>query len=337
MFQKARIKLTLWYLSIIILISVSFSIVIYKGFTHELTRIERIQRYRQESIEEFRHIRPLPYRIDPEVLEETRYRIRLILTLVNIGILLIAGGAGYFLAGKTLKPISEMLEEQNRFISDASHELRTPLTSLKSAFEVHVRNKDRNLEEADTLVTESILEVNKLQMLSESLLQLTKYQKQNGQTRFEKLLISHILVDAVSKIQSLAKKKKITIHYLPTNIQIYGDTYGLTDLFVILLDNAVKYSRMKGTIDIDIKKSDGQVIISIKDFGIGIGEKDLPHIFDRFYRADTARSKSKHKGFGLGLSIAQKIATLHNGFLRAQSFEGKGSTFSVYLPVKKIA
>ena len=223
MFQKARISLTLWYLSIIILISISFSLVLYKGFTNELNRIERIQRFRQESIEEFPHNRQFLYRIDPEVLEETRHRIRFILILVNVGIFVVAGGAGYLLAGKTLKPIGEMVEEQNRFISDASHELRTPLTSLKSTFEVHLRNRDRTLTEADTLAKESIGEVDKLQTLSESLLQLAQYQESSGHTHFESFMVSQILDDAIHKIRPLAKHKKISVTYQPSNARVYGN------------------------------------------------------------------------------------------------------------------
>jgi signal transduction histidine kinase len=108
-----------------------------------------------------------------------------------------------------------------------------------------------------------------------------------------------------------------------------GNTYGLTDLFTILLENAVKYSDEKSTIRIFMKNIDHTAEVSVRDNGIGISAHDIPYIFDRFYRADNARSKSKAGGYGLGLSIAQKIATIHNGSIRVTSNIGKGSTFIV--------
>src|SRR3989304_6174610 len=132
MFKSARLKLTAWYLAIIMLISVLFSLVIYQGATLELRRMERIQHFRQESSESFRRFSMPAFVLAPEVVEETKQRIRLALVTINLMILAASGAVGYFLAGRTLKPIQEMVDEQNRFITDASHELRTPLTSLRS-------------------------------------------------------------------------------------------------------------------------------------------------------------------------------------------------------------
>ena len=110
------------------------------------------------------------------------------LIIVNSGILILSGGMGYVLSGLTLKPIKDMMDEQNRFISDASHELKTPLTSLKIAFEVYLRGKNPTPQETKTLITESIDEVNKLQSLSESLLQLAQYEKPQEKMVFKKFL-----------------------------------------------------------------------------------------------------------------------------------------------------
>src|SRR3990167_5936556 len=142
MFNNARIKLPVWYLLIFMLFSVSFSTVIYIALTHEFERFERLQRYRIErrfyneshTMPNIRERFPLP--LDPELIKETRNRLGLRLVLINAGILVISGGLGYFLAGRTLQPIKDMVDEQNRFISDSSHELRTPLTSLKIGMEV---------------------------------------------------------------------------------------------------------------------------------------------------------------------------------------------------------
>src|SRR5260370_19278304 len=172
MFNKARLKLTFYYLLIIMVISVAFSAVIYKVDTNEVERFDRIQRTRiQNSLFLPRVI------IDRTLVQETEKRITLTLISINATILVVSGITGYFLAGITLAPIKEMVDEQNRFISDASHEIGTPLTSLKTAMEVYLRSKKPDLNEAKTLVIESIDEVNKLQSISTSLLQLAQYEK----------------------------------------------------------------------------------------------------------------------------------------------------------------
>lgn len=329
MFNTARLKLTGWYLLIIMLISGAFSFVIYRALTYELDRLSRLQRFR---VERRLFITPVPV-IDPELVAEAKRRVIFTLGFINLGILAVSGATGYFLASQTLKPIQDMVDEQNRFISDASHELRTPLTALKSAMEVFLRGKYPKVAEAKVLISESLDDVNKLQSLSESLMQLAQFQKPIDRTRFELLSLSEILSESVKKISPIAAKKNITISTTGSDYRIKGDKYSLTDLFVILLDNAVKYSSKDTAINLTTKKSDNSVKISVIDQGIGITGADLPHIFDRFYRADTARSKTDSKGFGLGLSIAQKIVTTHSGSISVTSKPGSGSTFVVKLPL----
>jgi len=131
MFKSARIKLTAWYLLIIMFISISFSFVIYRGLMSEVHRFSRMQRSR--------------FFVDEDLITEIQRRAIFGLGTINTIIFITSGALGYFLAGKTLSPIQEMVEEQNRFISDASHEFRTPLTALKSSFEVNLRDKNLSL------------------------------------------------------------------------------------------------------------------------------------------------------------------------------------------------
>src|SRR5258708_19165132 len=306
MFHSARFKLTAWYLIIIMIISISFSAVIYRVSLNEVQRFDRLQRVRIE------HDYGMPgprttLVIENSILEDIQRRIILNLVTINVGILAISGVTSYFLAGMTLKPIKEMMDEQNRFISDASHEIGTPLTSLKTAMEVYLREKKPSLNEASTLVKESITEVNKLQELSGSLLQLAQYHKPDNHTKIEIVSIKEIIEETVRKLSPLSSKKEIKIRTKTEDNNFPGNKYSLTELLVILLDNAIKYSPKETTIEIESRKSDGQIIISVKDSGIGIDEKDIPHIFDRFYRADAARTRKGSGGYGLGLSIAKKI------------------------------
>lgn len=334
MFQKARIKLTAWYLLIIMVVSLTFSLIIYRVLASEVERFSRIQRFRIERNFSGISITPPPQFSDPDLVNETKQRIIVALMMINGSIMLFSGIFGYVLAGQTLKPIADMVDEQNRFISDASHELKTPLTSLKSAFEVFLRGKNQHISEAKILITESLAETNKLQSLSESLLSLTQYQKTHGGTFHETLALREIIQTAVKKISPLAKLKQVSIVRKETTSSIYGDKYSLIDLVVILLDNAVKYSPKKSSVTIRTQKTKSGISISVTDRGAGIAKKDLPHIFDRFYRADEARSQTGTHGYGLGLSIAKKIVSLHKGTITVQSAIGKGSTFTVQLPEK---
>ncbi|OGG09575.1 hypothetical protein A2154_01455 [Candidatus Gottesmanbacteria bacterium RBG_16_43_7] len=155
MFQKARIKLTTLYLTIIMSVSLMFSLAMYRVLSFEISRFERMQRLRLErQLEEGEFFLPSHPRgpffpvPDPDLLAETRQRIILSLVTVNGIVLVLSGGLGYMLAGRTLRPIETMVDEQNRFITDASHELKTPLTSLRLSMEVFLRSKKQSLSEA---------------------------------------------------------------------------------------------------------------------------------------------------------------------------------------------
>lgn len=331
MFKKTRLKLTAWYLLIIMFISIAFSLVIYRGLMSEVRRFSRIQRLRIERILPPDPVQPLF--ADEDLITEIQQRIIIELGIINIFILITSGALGYFLAGKTLRPIQEMVEEQNRFISDASHEFRTPLTALKSSLEVTLRDKNLSIEDAKKTMSENIKDVNDLQRLSDSLLQLSQYEKPQQNVNFETVSLKQIINESVKKIEPLAARKNILIKNNLVDINIKGNKYGLIDLFVILLDNAIKYSKAKSTININTKKIDHSVLISIEDQGIGIDKKDLSHLFDRFYRSDTARSKKEVDGYGLGLSIAKKIADQHKGSIIIESKLKKGTKVTVRLPI----
>jgi signal transduction histidine kinase len=240
--------------------------------------------------------------------------------------------AGYFLAGRTLRPIKNMLDEQNRFITDASHELNTPLTALKTSLEVNLRDKKLNLDKAKKVLSSNLEDVNNLQSLSEELMEVIMYQKQNGNFKIVRVELSAIVKTAVEQVKALAAKKRITIKVDAPKAFIMGDEKSLKELFVILLDNAIKYTDSRSPINLIVRKKDPNVNISVKDGGVGIKKEDLPYIFDRFYRADRARTKQGIGGYGLGLSIAKRIITLHNGNIRVESEVGRGSIFTVTFP-----
>lgn len=344
MFTQTRLKLTAWYLLIIMFVSISFSVAIYKVLTNELNRVAHLQILRGErrlflsddpnNIPfEVRQRLPHAFLLDPELIGETKNRLKMILVLINGGILGVSSLAGYFLAGRTLKPIKEMVDEQNRFITDSSHELRTPITSLKTEMEVNLRDKNLN-KETKKILNSNLEEVNNLQSLSDNLIKLTQYQKTNGNIHFENVSLKEIMQDACKKVAKLSKHKNITINNQVKDYNLQGDKPSLTEAFVILLDNAIKYSHRNTAVYLTSKKTDHFLDVDIKDEGIGIAKLDIPHLFDRFYRVDQSRTKADVHGYGLGLSIAKQIVDKHNGSINVESELGKGATFTVQLPIR---
>ena len=309
MFTEARIKLTFFYLIIIMVISIFFSAIIYQGATFELSRIENRQRIMRPNS---------AFVIDPNIISETKHRIFISLLILNGIILFGSGLSGYFLAGKTLDPIQKMMNEQKEFVSNASHELRTPLASLKSQIEVALRAKKTDTKELKELLQSNLDDINNMTKLSNYLLKLNK--QQNVKLDFKK-------VDLVEIIKEVVGKTDVKLNLSKTIIN--GDKDSLKELITILIDNAVKYGNNKQSLPLhgkEINLSLKDKVLKITDHGIGISENDLPHIFDRFFRGDKARS---HDGYGLGLSIAKQIADNHNAKIKVESKLGVGTTFKV--------
>lgn len=337
MFQSARLKLTAWYLVIILCISFAFSAVIYAFLSREVERFAKVQRLRIERQRTPFGFMPPPDQLtialDPDLIAETKYRILYTLVVINGCIMLIAGGLGYVLAGRTLSPIQKMVTEQYRFVQDASHELRTPLTSLKSALEVSLRDKNATLGELKLIIQDAIADTNKLQLLTDALLKLAQYEKPEIRIAHEPVDVSRVISAASASVKSIAQQKKITIKQPADTCIVKGHEQSLTEVFIILLENAIKYSNPKCAITIDVKRKDQYAYISVADQGFGISVTDLPHIFKRFYRADSARTKTDQSGYGLGLSIAKHLVNIHNGSILVESVPNSGSIFTVVLPV----
>ncbi|HUW22361.1 MAG TPA: HAMP domain-containing sensor histidine kinase [Candidatus Bathyarchaeia archaeon] len=341
MFKEARIKLTAWYLLIIMFISMVFSCVIYRVITFELERGLRRQEMRfMRQNSGLPLVLPLPQNpqaMSLELIDElilAKKRVAQNLILLNGIILGVSATAGYFLAGKTLKPIEEALEEQKRFIADASHELRTPLTALKTSMEVALRDKKLSTGEAKKVIKSNLEDINGLQSLSSNLLNLANLQGNGKNLVFESVDLSELIKNACRKILPLVKEKNIKIRTKAKKQEIKANKESLEGMLLIFLDNAVKYTPKAGRIVITTESDKKNIVIKIKDTGIGIPSQDIPHIFDRFYRVDQSRCKTEVPGFGLGLSLAKKIIELHKGSVQVTSVLNKGTTFTIKLPLK---
>ena len=334
MFHSAHIKLTAWYLAIIMAISLSFSAVFFRGVTLEFQR-------RLNTIESrFNQERPLGWRMMGPVheffiddLREAKTRVLFILLYTNGVIFVMSGIAGYFLAGRTLAPIENAMEEQKRFIADASHELKTPLTALQTSTEVALRDKKLSLKDAKNALKGNLEDLESLKRLSSDLLSLTSFQQNGNRLSLNKIDVGKVVDSAYKKIEPLAKKKNITINLKIQSLKLKANFESIEKLLTILLDNAVKYTEKGGSISLSLRKTSKNAVIEVNDTGIGISKKDLPHIFDRFFRAEASRTKGPADGYGLGLSIAKQIVKLHNGSINVKSTPDKGSTFTVKLPL----
>ncbi|MEH7116307.1 HAMP domain-containing sensor histidine kinase [Neobacillus vireti] len=223
--------------------------------------------------------------------------------------------------------IQENLAKQAQFVSDASHELKTPLTVIKSYANLLRRQGLENKDIAEEAIHAIHTEATRIQKMTDTFLDLANLEN-------EKVLEIN-KIDLVTLCESILKqlkevyKREILLHFEDNPITIYADELKIKQVIIILLDNAIKYSHDK--IEIFLEKNRQQTIIHIKDYGIGIPENELDHIFERFYRVDKARSRETG-GSGLGLHIAKRIINLHKGNIKISSKEGLGTNVELFLP-----
>ncbi|KXT61391.1 Two-component sensor kinase SA14-24 [Streptococcus oralis] len=230
--------------------------------------------------------------------------------------------------------------ERRLFVSNVSHELRTPLTSVKSYLEALDEGALYDSVAPD-FIKVSLDETNRMMRMVTDLLHLSRID--NATTQLDVELINFtafitFILNRFDKMRSQDEEKKYELvrDYPINSVWIEIDTDKMTQVIDNILNNAIKYSPDGGKITVSMKTTDDQMILSIKDQGLGIPKQDLPKIFDRFYRVDRARSRAQG-GTGLGLAIAKEIIKQHNGFIWAKSEYGKGSTFTIVLPYDKDA
>ncbi len=334
-FSSARLKLTLSYLAIIMVLSVLFSMALYQVSASQIERgLQRggvvFDKYANSGIA---GPRSMMIDLGREQLDQARRQLVANLLLLNLATLVVGGALSYWLARRTLEPIEEAMEAQSRFTADASHELRTPLTAMKSEIEVALRQSKLSSAEAKMLLASNLEEVAKLEALSNGLLRLSQYQTAIDPAALKLCDVHELVAEAVTRVTKAAKAQSITIEpEVSKGVSLQGDRESLVELLVILLDNAIKYSPPKTVVKITAAVHGSQVVLRVQDQGIGIKASDQPYIFNRFYRADQSRSKHEANGYGLGLSIAQRIVNLHDGTITVESAIGSGTTFILKMP-----
>lgn len=301
--------------------------------------------------------------------EESLDKLRTLLISGVTLLSLLAGFAGFFLAARALAPIDEitntarristedlsarlnlpntgdevsrlantfdeMLERiasgfarERQFTSDASHELRTPLTAMQTILQF-TREGERPIADYKRALDDLAEETDRLQGLVEALLQLARNE---GKMELQKedVDLALLLGDVADSLRPLAEQKRIALDVdLPSSLIVSADPDQLIRLIVNLVDNAIKYTE-QGSVNLSARDEGDHALIEIADTGIGIPPEHLPHIFERFYRADSSRAS---QGVGLGLSIVEQIVRLHGGKLEVASDTGEGTRFSIHLP-----
>lgn len=369
LFHSARLRLTLWYLMTLLMVSLFFSFIIYNGATIEFRRalhqveqrIELNQEINNANLpadgapvgtdssgstavglgaapnQEFDALRQrqlLQFRAAfTKDLEAIQRRVGTWLGATNGAIFFLAAVASYILAGRTLSPIQQALEKQKLFVADASHELKTPLTALKTNLEVALRDKALSAAEARMVLSQSLSSVNQLQELSEHLLSAARVEQAGSSLQLSSVASQAVITQVLAQLQPVIDEKMLKLERQTPPLTLRADEQSFKQMLMIFLDNAIKYTPPKGVIGITTQRTGRTMQIQITDSGAGIAAKDIPYIFDRFYRAEHSRNKTITRGYGLGLTLAKQIIDAHHGTVSVKSTPRKGATFCITLPL----
>ena len=224
-------------------------------------------------------------------------------------------------------------KEQQQFIADVSHELRTPLTVLRGSLEVALE-EDRPAEEYREAIGTALLEVRHLTRISQNLLFLTRGESGRVTLSFANLDLCRFAADTVRDLAPLASDRglDLSVSAPAKAIHVFADAGRLQQVVHNLLENALRYTEAGGRIVVRVEAAPGEALLAVSDTGVGIPEGDQPYVFERFFRSKASRQVNPG-GSGLGLSIVRWIVEAHKGRVTVESVPGKGSTFTVRLPV----
>jgi len=230
--------------------------------------------------------------------------------------------------------INQVDEQRRKFVSNVSHELRTPLTSMKIISETLLHQPSWDESVYREFMQDIDGEVSRLNRIVDSLLYLVDLERDELVLETQITYLNYVVHNVVRNLKPIADQKHIRIEIEERDrLQFHMDQGKIQQCLINLVSNAIKYTPENGKIRISVFREINDACVSISDTGIGIPEKDLNHIFDRFYRVDRARARTTG-GSGLGLSIAKQIVTLHGGDIQVSSVINTGSTFTVRLPIR---
>lgn len=250
-----------------------------------------------------------------------------------VALLLFAAG-GSFLTRKSVEPVADTMDSMRRFMADAAHELRTPLTVLRSRAEAALQNPDADVESQRATLATIEREAARLGKIVEDLLLLARTDSGAWPVSIQRIFLDDVTSDVVSAAAPLAQRAGVTLELSEFDeAPVDGDPALLHQMLLIVLDNAIKFTPAGGRVDVSVRHGPATgSAVRVADTGVGVDPDQLPHLFDRFYRADSARGRATGDGAGLGLSIAQWIATEHGATIDLTSEPGHGTVVTVRFP-----
>ncbi|WP_433748771.1 sensor histidine kinase [Paenibacillus amylolyticus] len=257
----------------------------------------------------------------------------LIYTFAVVGLIMLI--VIYFLsryfANRSIAPVREAFEKQKQFIGDASHELKTPLAIINTNADVLLANQEDTIANQAKWLHYIKSETERMTGLTNDLLYLTQMDDSRSTMIHAKFNMSDAVESIILPMEAVIFEKNISLDYnIEPNLTVHGNSEQIKQVILILLDNAVKYSGPKGSVNVTLQKQNNDVMLAVSNTGEGIAPEHLDRIFDRFYRTDSSRART-HGGHGLGLAIARSIVDQHKGEIYARSVVGEGATFYVRL------
>ncbi|PYJ25179.1 MAG: hypothetical protein DME91_05295 [Verrucomicrobia bacterium] len=243
------------------------------------------------------------------------------------------GTTGAVVLFHDITELKRLDQVRSDFVANVSHELRTPLSILRGYIETLLDNPETSREELSRVLSVMERHSKRLGLLVDDLLSLTQLESANTELELNQVRVKELFNNLIHdwKEKFAAKNLKLVVDLPPDLQTIRADETRVQEVLYNLLENAVKYSREGGEIRLQAARRGSEIVLNVSDDGIGISRDQLPRIFERFYRADKARSR-EHGGTGLGLAIAKHIAQLHGGRIEAESELGRGTTIRVFLP-----
>src|SRR3989304_5580469 len=263
-----------------------------------------------------------------------RYQVRVVTKPIFVDEKLVAivqVGSSLGVMNEMIGRLEKSFRQIRQFTGDASHELKTPLTIMKGEIEIALRSKG-DAEYFKEVLSSNLEEIDRMSYIVRNLLDLAKMDVEKGETAHETVDLGKVVADRCEQLKRLALDSGVRLDMIENKeLFVKGDHVRISQLVFNLIDNAIKYTPAGGRVEVLLKKEGGMAVFKVRDTGIGISADDLPYIFDRFYRVDKARKNVG--GAGLGLSICKEIAEAHGGTLSVESVIGRGSVFTVSLPI----
>lgn len=314
-FQKAHLKLTLYYIVLIMMVACLCSMLLYFSLKKNI-----MQDFSAEGKE-----------TQIAMTERAVKSLQKNIVSVDITVLVLGSVFSYILARGTLRPVKDWLEMQKEFSANASHELRTPLAIMKTDSEVMLRGGKNSAQDFRLLALRNMEEIDRMSKIVEELLALSR-EKNTKKAAARKINLCAVVRKLVYKMRkpALAKNIEITFGGLEDGF-FYGYLSAIEQAVLNIVQNSIDYTSQGGKVTVGVKNGRKHLLFTVADNGVGIEKDKLPHIFEKFYKADNSES-GRQEGCGLGLAIVKEIVDRHQGKIKVTSKVGKGTCVTVWLP-----